>query len=83
VARKNGTLGWRALGHGGGWGDPNRSEESFRQPANPNDGGESLPPPIGARSRPFYSLTHLAPTHSRSPQPHRRCAIEQGEHHLR
>jgi hypothetical protein len=29
VARKNGTLAGRAVGHGGGWGDPNTSEESL------------------------------------------------------
>ena len=35
VTRKNGTLGRRAVGHGGGWGNPITSEESRRQSGDP------------------------------------------------
>ena len=60
VTRKNGTLGRRAVGHRGGWGNPITSEESRRQSGDPSDGGESPPPPLGPRSRPFYPLTGVA-----------------------
>jgi len=59
VARKNGTLGRRDVGHGGGWGNPITSEESRRRSGDPSDGGKS-PPPLGPRSRPFYPLTGVA-----------------------
>ena len=60
VTRKNGTLGRRAVGHGGGWGNPITSEESRRQSGRSERRGESRPPPLGPRSRPFYHLTGVA-----------------------
>lgn len=59
----------------GGWGDPYASEESFRHRADPGAGGESPPPSVGGRSRPFSRLTPVAARTVAPLQPHRRRAI--------